>query len=168
MTTGDSPLQLVPGFNIKIAGIHNIPQDLSDAVHRTTNYLKTDKLGALVPDRGASSAHTVHSARVLSSLTLSLAGSQSFGQALVKGISEDAIAGLGIADESYTLDIPASGGDAKLTANSALGLYRGLTTFEQLWFYVNGTTYTLQAPIHIQDAPAYVSGFCVPFGLGLR
>jgi len=32
------------------------------------------------------------------------------------------------------LSVPDSGADASLTANTALGLLRGLTTFEQLWY----------------------------------
>ncbi|KAJ3559375.1 hypothetical protein NP233_g11277 [Leucocoprinus birnbaumii] len=161
MTTGETPLRLSPGFVIKTSGIHNAPQDLLAAVLRTSTYLRTDKLGALVPDRGASSSSKVRSAHTLQSLTLNLdssASSASFGghpSSSVQSISEGAMAGLGVTDESYTLEIPANGGTATLTAKTALGLFRGLTTFEQLWFYVDGMTYTLQAPIAIQDAPAY-------------
>ena len=46
-----------------------------------------------------------------------------------------------------------------LSANTTLGLFRGLTTFGQLWYDWDGTTYTLEAPINIVDSPAYVSAF---------
>jgi len=75
----------------------------------------------------------------------------------VKSISEDTVAGLGASDESYTLWVPADSGTAILTANTAIGLFRGLTTFEQLWYNLDGSTYTLIAPIHVSDSPAYVS-----------
>jgi hexosaminidase len=152
LTTGDTPLRLAPDFSIRI-GISEVPPDLSDAVSRTSNFLKTDKLQALVPDCGVSSSDAIQSAQTLQSLTISLSQNAS---RVMKSISQDAVAGLGVADESYTLDVP-SGGDAHLVANTALGLLRGLTTFEQLWFDLGGATYTLQAPIHVSDAPAYVS-----------
>ncbi|KAJ3568850.1 hypothetical protein NP233_g5442 [Leucocoprinus birnbaumii] len=151
LTTGTTPLRLAPDFSIKISGISHLPKDLTDAVARTTNFLKTDKLQILVPDRGASLASTVKSAKTLQSLTIS---SISGTSTPIKSISEDAVAGLGVADESYSLRVPA-GGDAELTAKSALGMFRGLTTFEQLWFDLGGTTYTLQAPVQIEDAPVY-------------
>ncbi|KXN85408.1 Beta-hexosaminidase subunit B1 [Leucoagaricus sp. SymC.cos] len=151
LTTGNTPIRLSSDFSIKVSGIPRVPKDLSDAVTRTSNFLKTDKLQILVPDRGASLSNTVRSAKTLQSLKISLSSSAS---GTLKSISEDAIAGLDVADESYTLDVPA-GGDATLSANTALGLFRGLTTFEQLWFDLDGTTYTLQAPIQIKDAPVY-------------
>ena len=52
--------------------------------------------------------------------------------------------------------MPADGSSAILIANSTLGLFRGLTTFEQLWYYFDGDIYTLEAPVQISDAPAYV------------
>ncbi|KAF5355095.1 hypothetical protein D9756_005718 [Leucocoprinus leucothites] len=151
LTTGTIPLRLSPSFSIKLSGVSQVPKDLSDAIQRTTNFLKTDKLQALVPDRGASSSDAVTSAKVLQSLTAKL--SQTSGS--VKSISEGAMAGLGASDESYTLQVPANGGTATLTANTALGLFRGLITFGQLWYDLDGTTYTLNAPIQITDSPAY-------------
>lgn len=158
MTIGMTPLRLSSDFSIRTSGIRQVPQDLSDAIHRSSNYLKADKLGALVPDRGASSARKVSSAHSLQSLILSLES----GLGQLQSISDGAIAGLGVTDETYTLEIPVNGENATLTARSALGLFRGLKTFEQLWFYIDGTTYTLQAPIQIQDAPAYVGGLHSP------
>jgi len=153
LTTGNTPLRLANDFSIQLSGISQVPHDLSDAIQRTSHFLKADKLQALVPDRGASSSGAVKSAAILQSLLVKL--SQHSGS--VKSISEDAVAGLGASDESYILWIPADSGIAILTANTAIGLFRGLTTFGQLWYNSDGLTYTLIAPIHVSDSPAYVS-----------
>ena len=75
----------------------------------------------------------------------------------VRSISDEAKDALESRDEAYTLSVPADGSAATLKANSTLGLYRGLITFEQLWYDYENTTYSLEAPIQIDDAPAYVS-----------
>ncbi|KAF8627399.1 hypothetical protein AX17_006214 [Amanita inopinata Kibby_2008] len=149
LSTGSTPLRLPPGFTIDLSGIHNAPQDLKDAVARTNKYLHTDRLQALVPDRGASSAGAISQAKVLSGLTLSLGGG------VVKSISQEAIVDLESRVEDYALTVPADGSHAVLHANSTLGLFRGLSTFEQLWYDWEGTTYTLEAPVNIVDKPAY-------------
>ncbi|KAH9480379.1 Beta-hexosaminidase 2 [Psilocybe cubensis] len=151
ISKGTTALKLSPGFNIKLSGIRNAPKDLTDAVARSSNYLRNDKLQALVVDRGASSAQRVASAKSLKTLTLSLTSSAK----TVKSISEDAVLPLESRVEGYTLIIPADGSEATLTANSTLGLFRGLTTFEQVWYEWNGNSYTLEAPFNIEDSPAY-------------
>lgn len=151
-TNGTTPLRLSGSFDIKI-NVPNAPADLVAAVQRAKGYLANDKLQALVIDRGASSASAISKAKTLPSLTLSLL-SNSKGS--VKSISEEAIAPIESRVESYTLTVPADGSGAVLKANSTLGLYRGLTTFGQIWYDWNGATYTLSAPIQIADAPAYV------------
>lgn len=150
LSTGSTPLRLSSGFSISISGVHNAPQDLTDTVQRTSNFLRNDKLQALVPDRGASSEKAIKGAKELKSLTVSYTG-----KGTIKSISEEAIADVESRVESYTLTIPADGSSAVLKANSSLGLLRGLTTFGQLWYDWQGTTYTLQAPFSITDAPAY-------------
>lgn len=154
LSTGTTPLRLSPDFQILLSGVYHPPADLVAAVERTSNYLRTDKLQALVPDRGASSLGAIQHASSLSSLTLSLTPAS--GE--VKSISEEAIADVETRVEGYMLTVPADGSTAVLTANSTLGLFRGLTTFEQLWYELNGYIYTLTAPISITDAPAYVRG----------
>ncbi|KAF9046243.1 beta-hexosaminidase [Panaeolus papilionaceus] len=149
ITTGATALRLANNFDIKFSG-KGQPKDLADAVKRTKQYLDSDKLQALVPDRGASSASAVRSAKTLRGLTLSLTSSGT-----PKSISEESIAPLEARVEAYTLTIPADGSDAVLKANSTLGLFRGLTTFSQIWYELNGNTYTLQAPFSISDSPAY-------------
>jgi hypothetical protein len=70
-------------------------------------------------------------------------------------------------DEAYNLSVPADGSGAVLSARTTLGLFRGLNTFTQLWYYYAGdgddagacagaVVYTLSAPVAIQDSPAYV------------
>ncbi|KAG5644765.1 hypothetical protein DXG03_007673 [Asterophora parasitica] len=149
-STGATPLRLSPSFYISIKGLNSPPQDLQAAVTRTTTYLRNDKLQALVPDRGASSANAVRGAKALDSLSVSLTST-----AKVRSISEEAVDDIEARVEGYTLTIPSDGSAATLTANSTLGLFRGLTTFGQLWYDLDGSTYTLQAPFNIVDSPAY-------------
>lgn len=62
----------------------------------------------------------------------------------------------GDVDESYSLTLSTSG-QASLSANSSIGIARGLTTFTQL-FYLHSSlsfTYTPLAPIKIYDAPKF-------------
>ncbi|TEB39996.1 N-acetylhexosaminidase [Coprinellus micaceus] len=150
LTTGTTPLRLSSDLSISLAGVAGAPSDLVDAVKRTRGYLKNDKLQALVPDRGSSSKTAVSRAKALRRLQLKYSG-----QGKPKSISEEAIAAIDTRDEAYTLTVPADGSDAVLTASSSLGLFRGLTTFGQIWYDIDGTSYTLQAPISIKDSPAY-------------
>jgi len=169
ITTGNTALKLSSGFDIKLSGIKNAPKDLTDAVSRTSTYLRNDKLEALVVDRGASSSKVVEAAKSLKTLRISLTGDSKS----VKSISEEATAPLESRSEGYTLTIPADGSDATLQANSTLGLFRGLTTFGQIWYELEGNTYTLDAPFNIVDSPAYVgvsvtSGYSYSKGLPFR
>lgn len=157
LKTGTTPIVLANNFNIKVS-INDAPQDLQDAVSQAKSYLKNDQLQRLVVGRGATDASAIKGAKSLPSLTLSLdAGSSG----KVKSISEEAVADIESRDEAYTLSVPNDGSGASLKANSTLGLYRGLATFGQLWYDSNGATYTLEAPIQIVDAPAYVCHHCL-------
>ncbi|KAH0832246.1 hypothetical protein J3R83DRAFT_13220 [Lanmaoa asiatica] len=149
LDTGTASLILDPGFYFDIA-IHNAPFDLYDAVAQAQYYLQNDKLGRLVVGRGANDSAALTNAPSLPSLQLTLTSG-----APVDSISSESVKPFGMRSEEYVLTIPADGHAATLTANSTLGLYRGLTTFGQLWYYYGGKTYTLQAPITIMDAPAY-------------
>ncbi|KAL4080857.1 glycoside hydrolase family 20 protein [Scleroderma citrinum] len=142
-------LTLSPSFTFDVA-VPNPPADLLQAVTETKSYLDNDKLGRLVVSRGANDSPAIAGAKSLQSLTLSLTeGAQ------VASISSESVKPFGTRSEEYTLIIPEDGSDAMLTANSTLGLFRGLTTFSQLWYYYNNVTYTIVAPINIVDAPAY-------------
>ncbi|KIJ54523.1 glycoside hydrolase family 20 protein [Sphaerobolus stellatus SS14] len=149
LSTGSTALRLAGGFNIKL-NIANAPSDLNDAVQRTKQLLQNDKLQMLTVGRGANNTAAVKSSKQLNSLTLSLNKN-----AKVQSISTEAVADLTQRKEEYSLHIPSDGSAATLTADSTLGLLRGLTTFGQLWYELNGDTYTMLAPISITDAPAF-------------
>lgn len=153
LQTGTTGLILSPSFQFDIA-IPAPPADLVQAIIQTQYYLENDQLGRLVVGRGANDTYALEHANVLESLILTLTEG-----AEVNPISTESIKPLGGRSEEYSLTIPEDGSAATLSANSTLGLYRGLTTFTQLWYYYGGVTYTLIAPICIIDAPAYVSGF---------
>lgn len=162
LSTGTTPLILDPAFHLDVA-IDNAPSDLYDAVAQAKYYLCNDKLGRLVVGRGANDSAALTDAPSLSSLQLTLASG-----APVDSIASESVKPLGTRSEEYVLTIPADGSTATLTANSTLGLYRGLTTFGQLWYYYGEWTYTLEAPVAITDAPAYVRVVSLSLSLRLR
>lgn len=58
-------------------------------------------------------------------------------------------------DESYSLDVTASG-DVTITGASSFGIAHGLTTFTQLFYQTYaGSVYTALAPVSITDAPLF-------------
>ncbi|KAH9035873.1 N-acetylhexosaminidase [Lactarius pseudohatsudake] len=150
LQTGSSALRLSPSFAINVA-VPNAPKDLRAAADRTRALISSDKLGRLVVGRGVDDLPAVRRAKALSGLTLRL-GSTSRAP---RPIATEATLPLGHRDEAYSLIVPADGSAAVLSANSTLGLFRGLTTFAQLWYTASGTVYTLGAPVAIQDSPAY-------------
>ncbi|KZT28732.1 glycoside hydrolase family 20 protein [Neolentinus lepideus HHB14362 ss-1] len=149
MDAGSTFLKLSSQFNISIS-LQSPPSDLLAAVETTMYYLKNDKLERLVVGRGAYDVQDVQDAKALSSLKLSLEeGAQ------VNSISTEAVKNIGTRSEEYQLHIPADGTAATLTANSTLGLFRGLTTFSQFWYQYDDQIYMISAPTIIQDTPAY-------------
>ncbi|OBZ71293.1 Beta-hexosaminidase 2 [Grifola frondosa] len=147
--SGSHALQLAHSFDISISG-HSAPQDLSDAIARTKSYLTNDKLERLVVGRGASDVSLFKNSKTLSKLSLSLTEGST-----VLSITKEAQKPIEERDEAYSLVVPSDGSAATLTANSTLGLFRGLTTFGQLWYEYESTTYALNTPLSIQDSPAY-------------
>jgi hexosaminidase len=62
---------------------------------------------------------------------------------------------IGEVDESYSLQV-AVNGEVTITANTSVGLSRGLTTFSQLFYkHSKGGFYTPFAPVDIQDSPVF-------------
>ncbi|KAG9008520.1 N-acetyl-glucosamine-6-phosphate deacetylase [Tulasnella sp. JGI-2019a] len=154
LTTGSSYLTLSNSFSISFTS-GTAPSDLSAAITRTEGQLKNDKLQRLVVGRGAVDAAHLGSAKSLSSLTLSITPGAAAKGAQLPSIMQNAILEASQRNEAYTLNVPADGSPATLEANNALGLFRGLTTFTQL-FYVSGSTiYTYNAPIAIKDKAAF-------------
>ncbi|KAH8108516.1 N-acetylhexosaminidase [Phellopilus nigrolimitatus] len=149
LSTGTTALRLANSFSIN-ASFASPPGDLEDAISRTVGFLKTDQLAPLTPDRGVAVASGVGGAPELGALVLSLSGG-----AQANAIAEEAMKAVGTRDESYVLNVPADGSQATLEANSTLGLFRGLTTFGQLWYTAGGQTFSTEAPISITDSPAF-------------
>ncbi|KAJ7505802.1 beta-hexosaminidase [Mycena galericulata] len=150
LKSGTDFLVLSSTFAINV-NLPDPPLDLLSAISQTKTYVNTDKLQRLVPGRGTYDAEVVKAAPVLPSLTITL-------QKMVPllSISEESIKDISNRSEGYTLSIPNNGKPAVLSANSTLGIYRGLTTFTQLWYDLDGVTYTNVAPVSIlKDAPAY-------------
>ncbi|KAJ2924124.1 hypothetical protein H1R20_g12964, partial [Candolleomyces eurysporus] len=179
LETGTSLLKLSPSFDIQFeAGSGwSPPQDLLDAISRTKYRLWNDKLGRLVVGRGEDDREGLESASSLSLLTLTLDSyshskstndDDSVGSSTsrtILPISVEAVKDIGTRSEEYSLKVPANGGPAVIRANSSLGLLRGLTTFEQLWYWLpgdvdegdaGGIVYAHQVPVTIEkDYPAF-------------
>jgi hexosaminidase len=152
LQTGTTLLKLSPTFDIRLS-VTSPPQDLLDAVSRTKSFIQTDKLQRLIVGRGASDSAALETAPTLPGLSLSLLNSNA-----ARAIAVEAVQAVGTRSEGYSLAVPTDGTSAILTANSTLGLFRGLTTFEQLWYDSAGVTYSYQAPVKIvNDIPAFVS-----------
>ncbi|KAJ3475304.1 hypothetical protein NLI96_g11923 [Meripilus lineatus] len=164
LSTGNTPVKLSPTFSIQFAsdfaqGTAGIPQDLLEAIERTEMYLHNDTFERLVVGRGKTDAKVLPTAIQVHSLRLTLTE-----KARLRSIAEEATSTIdekmqeGI--ESYALKVPEFGGGrdggvAMLQANTSLGLLRGLQTFGQMWYAYEGTKYLLNAPIEIEDGPAF-------------
>lgn len=128
-SAGTSVVRLAPGFNIQLP--NDAPSDLKAAADRAKDQLRNDKLERLVVGRGSGDADRIKSARELPKVELR------YDSAVNKtrgSIQDEATAALGTRDESYVLTVPADGSAATISANSSLGLFRGLTTFTQMWY----------------------------------
>ena len=123
-------------------------------VARTITQLHTDNMQRLVVGGGAADAAKLTHASSLRTLTLSLTSTWK-SISTVSSITQNAQLAFASRVESYILHIPSDGSTATLSANSTLGLFRGLTTFTQLWYTYGHTIYTISAPISIFDKPAY-------------
>ena len=140
ISTGSTALLLSPTLDIEVNGPY--PDDLKCAVARTLEYIQNDKHGRLVVCCG------IGYAEALRSLVVSSKDSGT--------IATEARAPLGTRDEVYVLNIPSNGSPTTFSANSTLGLFRGLTTFSQIWYTYESSIYTVEAPISILDYPAFV------------
>ena len=152
ITTGSTGLVLSPTFEIKVNGPY--PDDLQSAVARIFDYIQNDDLERLVVGRGSVDSAAIKSAKTLPSLVVSSQDSNT--------IATEARAPLGTCDEAYTLTVPSDGSPATLFSNTTLGLFRGLTTFSQIWYTYESSIYTVEAPISISDSPAFVRWFLQP------
>ena len=151
LTTGTFPVKLSSAFVIHLQGNLDAPSDLLSAISCTRTRLSSDKFQRLVLGRGATDAQAIQSAHVLTSLNLVLQPGSP-----VRSIAEESTRAIESKSESYQLSVPNDRAIATLTANSTLGLLRGLTTFEQLWYDYKGAKYMLDGPVQIADEPAFV------------
>ncbi|KAG8880843.1 N-acetyl-glucosamine-6-phosphate deacetylase, partial [Tulasnella sp. 403] len=153
LTTGEQYLKLSPSFTIEFVS-GNPPSDLFDAMSRTKAQIKNDKHQRLIVGRGDADAPHLEAANFLEKLTLQLDGEDE-GHGVVKSIMENIIVDAEAKDESYRLQVPADGSSATLVANNTLGLFRGLTTFSQLFYLSGSTIYTYNTPLNIEDKAAF-------------
>ncbi|KAH9848284.1 N-acetylhexosaminidase [Lenzites betulinus] len=150
LSTGTSAVKLSPSFIIRLDLSSAAPEDLLAAISRSQSRLHSDEFERLVLGRSSADAKAVERAHVLTSLSVTLRPGS-----LVRDIAQETTRTLDEKDESYELRIPDSQSQAALVANTSLGLLRGLTTFEQLWYDANGTKYMLNGPLSITDKPAF-------------
>lgn len=150
-SSGDSetPVCLSPGFRILFdehtAGLP-LPHDLKAAVKRTEAALKDHRHAYLSPTAGReffskskdnSTDDLATCEHVLTTLYLALDSDALGGGKEVPSILSSAVAPAESRPEleAYRLIVPLDG-PASISAQTALGLFRGLTTFEQLWYSV--------------------------------
>ena len=154
--TGSVGLRLGNNFSIHLSGPleYNAPPDLRDAISRTLVELRDNRMERLSVGGASADAFRLSHAESLNTLRLEITSPTSHQ---IPSISQNSILPLGERNEAYTLRIPSDGSAATLKALSTLGLFRGLTTFLQLWYWSGSVSYTVQAPIDIEDTPAYVS-----------
>ena len=125
--------------------------DLLAAIEKAESQILEDDMFPLVVPSLRPNASSLLGAKVLTGLQMTLvSGSAS------NSIAYEARLPLEQRNEYYTLYIP-DGGLATLKANTSLGLFRGLTTFTQSVYATStGSKYIENAPITIEDGPAYV------------
>lgn len=150
LSHGTSAVKLSPDFTI-VLDLQHPPADLLSAISRTHSRLHSDAFERLVLGRASADAQAIKNAHDITSLTVGLRpGSPAMS------IAEETTRSLGDKDESYELSVPDDRPSAALVANTTLGLLRGLTTFEQLWYDSEGTKYMLDGPLRVADQPAFV------------
>ena len=156
LTPGDvEVIRLHPTFRINPPKDCWIPADLLQAIDTTTKHIKDDRLAPLRLDVLSLEAQAAATKKYVKQLNLQATCSQ-VKQTIVNHVNKP----LEQWDESYTLQIRPDLLDATISANSSLGLLRGLQTFSQL-VYTSSTKqngkpvrYLLNAPPHILDRPA--------------
>ena len=160
-------LRLDPSFAITLSSNSSsslnlnasAPQDLLDAINRTEGRLWSDKLGRLVVGRGDGDLPAIRSSPALDGLVLSITTNGS----TVDSIATEAQKPPEQRNEAYNMTIPSDGSSATLSSETTLGLLRGLTKFEQLWYHAADSsgeeTYSFGVPMDIQDKPAFVCLF---------
>lgn len=179
LSTGSQYVKLAENFNIVFTGEGRTPEDLDDAMRNTKALVWHDHLERLVVGRGSVDAEALRSSSISTINVLELRLTS--GSNNLKSIYENTV-GVEASerDESYRLEVPSDASTATLIANNSvscffnvnrlrscvllmlivsspeqLGLFRGLTTFTQLFYLSEKTVYTFKAPVVISDKPAF-------------
>ena len=166
-TNGTIPICIADDFKVTVTS-PNPPPDLNDAIGRMTSrlwnnrheYLSVTFGAEFFPDRSRPCTAWLHT------LEVSVTGnsSQAIGEAVLEEPEDRMLL------EGYNLTLPTKG-SATLTSINALGVFRGLSTFEDMWFYLapqgqNGNTlgrrwsngealYAPFAPYTVEDWPTF-------------
>ncbi|KAG7530770.1 hypothetical protein FFLO_04812 [Filobasidium floriforme] len=172
VTSGNTVIAIGNSLDVIFKVQGSIPEDLAAAAERAVGYVTESEHYYLSPERGKEFLLD-NDLPVLTALEIILQGSD-YGT-IASEVSKEA----GERREAYKLDIPADGGNARLTATSSLGAFRGLATFEQLFYGVPPTddgkaadllspgsqevfgqrirykAFSPAAPYHIEDRPAF-------------
>ena len=131
-TTGHTPICLSPDFSVSFhLGTHAPSQDLVDAATRIERSVKEIRHEYLSTTRGRE--FFLGACEVMLESLILRTGDTTYKP--IASIMDDAIRPVEdrLELEAYTLDVPL-GSQATLTSDSALGLFRGLTTFRQLFY----------------------------------
>lgn len=159
-TTGKAVVCLAPDFEVTFK--YAPPPDLERAAERMVDRLRESRHTYLSPGRGAEFFVKGGCEHTIDSLELDVRSP--------KPIFTHATRPVETRREGYRLVVP-PGGRGRASADTALGAFRALTTFENLWFkahldsgIISGqvplqrpapVTYAPFAPYAIKDAPAF-------------
>lgn len=142
---GNTTTCLDPGFSISFSA--HAPADLRAAATRTTRAIRASKMRYLSPTYGAeffpSGAGCTHWVK---SLTVAVNDAATIAAHATRKAEARV--------EGYNLTLPADG-EAHIAAETALGAFRGLTSFQNLWYRHNGDVYAPFAPYAIADSPQF-------------
>ncbi|KAK0547502.1 Glucosamine-6-phosphate isomerase (Glucosamine-6-phosphate deaminase) (GNPDA) (GlcN6P deaminase) [Tilletia horrida] len=119
----------------------SLSADLARAVQRTEAAIRRDKAYLLQVGHGSDRAHTIQNSPVLDTIQIQLVSGGSRHQArhphmpraTGPSLRSEILQPVELHDESYEISLPSDGGAGTLTASSALGILRGLSTIEQLF-----------------------------------
>lgn len=133
----------------------SIPQDVRQAIRSAMGHIYEDDMRPLRSDEHQLALQALHAGPPLYLLKLHL---PCFGK--IPSIAEEVNGPLKDLreKETYELVIPESASEARLFANSTVGLLRGLQTFVQLVYtghYRQTVRYLLDPPRCIRDMPAF-------------
>lgn len=152
-TTGNLTICLSSGFSIAFDG-KGIPSDLKAAARRTEKQVKQSKHAYLSPLRGAEFLLDGRGCEQYVD-TLVLSFTTGTGHPAHESIFREAIKPVEVRAELETYKLNVGRGRATMTASSSLGLFRGLATFEQLFYRFDQEIYAPFGPYTIEDRPTF-------------